>query len=257
MGRKRKPTQSKEQQVSEQINTPEENQGVQSENMNFDQGSERFENEEQVNAFVKVNTPKVEHLAPAPEIKVGKVVAPNETKLGKEATEDTKKAISKESTAKVTVHQTPFEQLIEKIQKEGTQRERYVVTFMGQYVEAMNIKRPLDAEEGVKNQRALWRTMSNVVEQDDGFRECFRLIIAYFREYKDTVFHDYYVYRFQPEMNLAPDHNTGMLRLINLFKVAAGLNNKADIFRLVNMEATFSKGLTDSARNRVIQYFQN
>lgn len=207
----------------------------------------------------QVATPEA---TPAPtaapkEIKVGAVVGKNEAKLGKEASHEHKKAISVESTSKAVDTSTEFQQRIAKIFAGDNKRERYVATFMEDYLKAMSPGVGVSIEDGVRMQMMLWRTMKNVVENDEGFKEAFRLLIAYFKEYKDKAFHASYIHRFHPDLTMSPGDIEGLTRMANLLTVAAGVKNKGEVRKFVNISASFDSGLTDAARNRVTNYFDN
>ena len=209
---------------------------------------------------VATQEPVADNAAPAvvqKEIKVGTVVNANEAAAGKEAPSFVKESISRESTAKPIDTSTPFEQKIAAIMAGDNKRERYVVTFMQEYLKHMSPGVANDTETGVRMQLLLWRTIKNVVENDDGFREAFRLLIAYFKEYRDGAFHETYVHRFHPDLTMQPGEITGFTRMVNLLTVAAGLTNKNDIRKFVNLSASFDTALSDSARNRVMNYFDN
>lgn len=204
--------------------------------------------------------------APAPEVAVvstptvfksGSVVKGNEAKLGREATQQVKQAIAQESTAKPVDKSTEFQQRVAKVMAGDNKRERYVATFMESYVKDMAPGVPMSTEEGVRKQKELWRTIKNVVGADEGFKEAFRLLVAYFKEYKDSVFHHHYIHRFYPELDIAPDEAAGLAAMVNLLSVASGVNNKSDVRKLIDFSKTFDKGLNDAARERVYNYFNN
>lgn len=215
---------------------------------------------QQAQETIVTQEPVVDNAAPAvvqKEIKVGTVVKANEAAAGKEAPSFVKESISRESTAKPIDTSTPFEQKIATIMAGDNKRERYVVTFMQEYLKHMSPGVSNDTETGVRMQLLLWRTIKNVVENDDGFREAFRLLIAYFKEYRNGAFHETYVHRFHPDLTMQPGEITGFTRMVNLLTVAAGLTNKNDIRKFVNLSASFDTALSDSARNRVMNYFDN
>lgn len=205
--------------------------------------------------------PDVQTSAPAAtnqgvkEIKVGVVVDSKDAKLNKEAPEAVKQAISQQTTAKPVDHSTPFEQKLAKIIAGDNGRLRDLALQLQAYVKAMAPGVPLTPEEGARQQQALFRIMKNVVEQDDSFKEAFRLVISFYKEYKTTVFSPAYVHRFHSDVTLSPSDATALTRLVNLFSIAAGVSNKSEVSRLVNLNATFNTGLSDSARDRVVQYF--
>lgn len=212
-----------------------------------------------------VDEPKTEETTPnsAPaataqgtkEIKVGAVVDPKQATLGKQASPALINAISQENTSKPVDRSSAFEQKLAKIVEAGNSRERDIALQLSAYVKAMAPGVPLSVEEGVRQQAALFRILRNVVENDDSFKEVFRLTIQFFKEYKNTAFGGAYIHRFHDSLTLSPRDSNALVRLVNLFTVAAGVNQKSDVKRLVNFGATFSEGLSDSARDRVVQYF--
>lgn len=245
---------------NEEVKVEQATTGAAAEVAQTDNAGAEVSQAQQAQETIVTQEPVVDNAAPAvvqKEIKVGTVVNANEAAAGKEAPSFVKESISRESTAKPIDTSTPFEQKIAAIMAGDNKRERYVVTFMQEYLKHMSPGVANDTETGVRMQLLLWRTIKNVVENDDGFREAFRLLIAYFKEYRNGAFHETYVHRFHPDLTMQPGEITGFTRMVNLLTVAAGLTNKNDIRKFVNLSASFDTALSDSARNRVMNYFDN
>lgn len=211
--------------------------------------------ESEVKATETPNSAPVATAQGTKEIKVGAVVDPKQAKLGKEAPEALKQSISEQSTSKPVDNSSPFEQKLAKIIAGDNGRLRDIALQMQAYVKNMSPGVPMTAEEGARHQQTLFRIMKNVVEQDDSFKEAFRLVVSFYKEYKNGVFSAAYIHRFHADLTMSPSDTTALTRLVNLFTTAAGVTNKADVNRLVNLNATFNVGLSDSARDRVVQYF--
>ena len=210
-----------------------------------------------VSADLVPDAPKIEEIKTT-EIKVGTLVDPNQGKLGTEASEATKVRTAAASTA--TPEEAPksqFEAKLQSINESGSDREKFVASMIGEYIKHMAPGIPVGPDEGYRRQLSLMRTIVNIIETDDDFTKAFRLLIAFVREHRKTVFDDKYAYRF---FEFARPNDTGpkiLTNLITMLIVAAGLQNKREIKKFVSLDKALSLGISDAGRQRVIQYFNS
>ena len=126
---------------------------------------------------------------------------------------------------------------------------------MSKYVNAMAPGKQMSVDEGVRNQTELWRTIKNVVENQDGFDAAWRLMIAYVRNYRTTVFHESYVFRFMENTVLAAPEARTFERMLNVLLTASGVQNRREVTKLVDLNNRLTAGLSEEARARLIRYF--
>jgi hypothetical protein len=238
--------------VVEQQGTVDETQAVQNETQT---------QQEQVYADTQETAeqqPAKEQAAePVQDVKLSSAtIAPKyDAQVGTAATEKEAAAVTAERSDTSTDTRSEFDRHIDKLLESGSTREKYVITFMSKYVNAMAPGKQMSVDEGVRNQTELWRTIKNVVENQDGFDAAWRLMIAYVRNYRTTVFHESYVFRFMENTVLAAPEARTFERMLNVLLTASGVQNRREVTKLVDLNNRLTAGLSEEARARLIRYF--
>lgn len=194
----------------------------------------------------------------APEIKVGTVVNTNEQALSKPANAATLKSIATQSTATpVKAVGTDWEQYLERLTTNGTHRQKYLITHLNEYITKTGPGSNISTDEQIRQEEVLWRVLKNIVETEDGFTDCFKLLIQYFRQHKNGVFHEAYLFRNFTNLRITEDEGHAYLNLVNLVKAAAGVNNLGDLKKIVNLDKAITHVFSEEARGRILNYFNN
>lgn len=199
-----------------------------------------------------------ETAVPQPErqIKLGTLVDSNQGKLGTKATAETENRAAKANTAKPEeIATSAFEKKLQSVSSSGTDREKFVASMVGEYVKAMAPGVPLTPDVGYRNQLALLRTITNVIETEENFVLAFRLLIAFVREHRKGAFDDKYAYRFYEFAKAGDSSPKTHSNLVTILIVAAGLQNKRDLRKFLSLDKALSSGISEAGRQRVIQYF--
>lgn len=191
---------------------------------------------------------------PAEAVKSGVVVAKTSSPAGMEAPAAVKAAVAAQTTAIPTNNKSTFEKMIAKAMDAGSGREKSVVTSLRNYVENMKPGKIMSPDEGAKIQANLFRTFVTVTRHDDQFKECMDLFIAFFKEYKDDVFHERYVFRFMESMTLASEQINAFSSMVNLLKIASTVG-KGGTKKHVDLNRTMNEAYAEDQRQRVINYF--
>ena len=194
---------------------------------------------------------------PVQDVKLSSAtIAPKyDAQVGTAATEEEVASVTTERVDTHTDVRSEFDRHIDKLLETGSTREKYVITFMSKYVNAMAPGKQMSVDEGVRNQTELWRTIKNVVENQDGFDAAWRLMIAYVRNYRTTVFHESYVFRFMENTVLAAPEARTFERMLNVLLTASGVQNRREVTKLVDLNNRLTAGLSEEARARLIRYF--
>lgn len=231
--------------VVEQQGTVDETQAVQSETQEAVEQQPAQEQQESQAA------------EPVQDVKLSSAtIAPKyDAQVGTAATEEQAAAVTAERSDTSTDTRSEFDRHIDKLLESGSTREKYVITFMSKYVNAMAPGKQMSVDEGVRNQTELWRTIKNVVENQDGFDAAWRLMIAYVRNYRTTVFHESYVFRFMENTVLAAPEARTFERMLNVLLTASGVQNRREVTKLVDLNNRLTAGLSEEARARLIRYF--
>lgn len=188
-------------------------------------------------------------------IHVGTIVEPNQGKLGQQASSTTQHRVNTTSTAKPDIVSTPFEQKIAKINTSGSTREKFVIASIQSYIDQIGVGRPIDIDVGVRAQQSLYRTILNIVNSDEDFTNAFKLLIAFVREHRTGVFADTHAFRFFEFAKPGQEWTTTLSNLLALLIVASGVNNKRDVHSIIKVSKAVQTGLSEAARQRIIQYF--
>lgn len=203
--------------------------------------------------------PVQEEPAPAPvqepKLSTATLAAKYDAQVGTSATQQEAAAVAAERVDTGADTRSEFDRHVDNLMQTGTNREKYVITFMSKYVNAMAPGKQMTVDEGVRNQTELWRTIKNVVENQEGFEAAWRLLIAYARQYRATVFHESYVFRFMENTVLSPAEARTFERMLNVLLTASGVQNRREVTKLVDLNNRLTAGLSEEARSRLINYF--
>lgn len=154
------------------------------------------------------------------------------------------------------VSQSALDKLIAKTISSGSDRAKQLNTMLSVYVDKMAPRKPVEIQEGIVLQRGLWFGIREAVKDGDNFEECMKLVIAYFREYKDTVFHESRVFRFMENVNMGEADIKAFLAMLNILKIAAEVSSRKEISKMTDISRTFAYSVyTEEMRNRCIAFF--
>lgn len=184
----------------------------------------------------------------------GVLVGKTTDKLGTQATQQVQNNIAKESTAARPVLNT-FQDLTDQLLKTGSMKEKSVIVSMRSYLQKMAPGLPVDTKDGVFLQQGLWKLIQTISNTDDDFDQSFRLLIGFFKEYKDTTLSERYIFRFVENMTMGSENIRAFQSVINIIMIAATTINKRDVKKQVDLNRAMSSALTEEARQRIISYF--
>lgn len=184
----------------------------------------------------------------------GVLVGKTSDKLGVQASQQVQNNISKESTASRPVLNN-FQDQLDQLLKTGSMKEKSVIVSMRGYIQKMAPGLPVETKDGVFLQQGLWKLIQTVSNTDDDFDQSFRLLISFFKEYKDSVLSERYIFRFVESMTMGSENIRAFQSTINIIMIAATTINKRDVKKQVDLNRALSSGLTEEARQRIISYF--
>lgn len=125
-----------------------------------------------------------------------------------------------------------------------------------EYCVKMNPSKPIETQEGVKTQVALFRIIQNTINREDTyFRQLFAAILALFAYEKTGVFKEENVFRFMDSITLNDIERKAFTRLINLVKLLGPKESRVVALKQVNFTSSLQYGLTDEGRQRVLGFF--
>ncbi len=152
-----------------------------------------------------------------------------------------------------------FEAQIATIRSKGTTHQKNLVSALDSYVEKMHPSQTPTDDEGARHQYNLWRALIFVIDQSpqDEFKKLWYIVLAYFEEYKQTVFHDRYVFRFSEFWQWSDDQLTALQRLINIIKLTCNVDTRAKGLKQVDLNRSLDTGITDIGRQKLVSFYKN
>lgn len=190
------------------------------------------------------------------EIKLGTVVQNTSAPLGKAATvEETKKILSQPSKA-VAPTLDPFEQKVQKFLTQGDAVQQSLVGVLNRYNEEMSPNKQVDVATARTQQRALWNIIVKVMDTDQNFTDNWRMVIAFFRRYRESTFGDKYVNRFMDLLNnFNIEERQAFMNILALLSLSAGLNNPKMVHKYYVLDRGLTRPIKPDSRQRVINFY--
>ena len=212
--------------------------------------------EEQVTQTEQVQEPVVIQSSAPQEIKLGTVVQSTSAPLGKAvAPEETKKILAQPSKAVAPVLDA-FEQKVQKFLTQGDIVQQTLVGVLNRYNEEMSPHRAVDVPTARTQQKALWNIIVKVMDTDENFSENWRMIIAYFKRYRQGTFGDKSVNRFMDLLtNFNIEERQTFMNILALLSLTAGLNNPKMVHKYYVLDRGLTRPIKPQSRQRVINFY--
>lgn len=152
---------------------------------------------------------------------------------------------------------TPFTARIDAIKESGTNQEKALVAALDNYVDKMKPGAPIAPEQGVKQQYTLWKTILALAENapKEQFSALWNILLAYFDNYKEGVFHDRYLFRFIDQWIWSENDLKAMQNIFNLLQLTANPAKRKEGLARVQLEKTLATGITDEGRDRINLFY--
>lgn len=151
---------------------------------------------------------------------------------------------------------TAFEQQIEKLKQTGTSEQVALIGNLEAYMEKMKPGMPVAGHDGASNQLGFWLMLKNLLTNasEGQFRNLWSIVLAYFHEYGDKVFHEAYIYRFSEHWTQSKKELDAFHRILNLVKVSADPKTRGETKKQVDLEKIVHS-LPESAGQRLIGFY--
>jgi hypothetical protein len=169
-------------------------------------------------------------------------------------------AVAKDPVVKITAP-TPaieeFSKFVENIKRSGSVAEKALVVSLSQYSELMAPQMPISPTEGVRQQFILWKTLYTLIENSEinEFKKLWAIVLRYFHNYENGVFHDRYVFRFFEQWDRDLVELRSFQKILNLIKLTANPNTRQINLKQVSLNSTLSTSFTEPGRQRVIVFY--
>lgn len=152
---------------------------------------------------------------------------------------------------------TDFASAIEQLKTSGTQAQKSLIVGIESYITKMSPGVPIDANQGAREQYVFWKLISSIAEStpNDEFKKIWNLLLAYFEFYKDTVFHERYIFRFSEYWTWSEDDLNAFQRVINLIKLTSNPTERTASLSHVSIDRSLAVGFSDEARQRIVSFY--
>ncbi len=144
------------------------------------------------------------------------------------------------------------------IEANGSSFQQALLTALKTYVEEMAPGKRHLPDDAVMKQYTLWVTIRNVINSTpvEEFRNLWSLILAFFLQYGDNVFHERYVFRFTEHWRWSKQELDGFLRILNLIKLTADPKVRAVGLKQIDLNRALVLPITDDGRNRLLNFYK-
>lgn len=148
-----------------------------------------------------------------------------------------------------------LERMVQKAMTTGTTTEKQLISFFNNYIDVMAPGKPMDSKKGAGHQQTLWRGILTALNDDENFDKSFPLMIEFVKEHRKGVFSDSYAFRFTEQMTLSKEQLAAFNSFIVTLQIAAGLVNKKDMSKQVDLNKLMTPVYKEATRQRLIAYF--
>lgn len=154
---------------------------------------------------------------------------------------------------------TDFETLISQLKQSGTAPQKNLINALENYVGFMMPGNAISDDAGARQQYMLWKALIFVIDESpsDEFKKLWNIVLAFFEEYKKTVFHDRYVFRFSEFWQWSDTDLTAMQRIINIIKLTCNPDTRTTGIRKVDLNRSLETGISDNGRQKLVSFYKN
>lgn len=190
------------------------------------------------------------------EIVVGSVVSGTTSNLGQAATPAETKVIIAQKPVAQPQDVSKFDKKINEVKAKGSALEKSIVSTLDTYVATMAPGKINEDSTVHRLQMQLWNVIKNTLETEENFENNWKLLISYFREYRDGALGGSSPYRGLDNIKgISSEQNQAFMNVLNLLLVTAGLTNKKDVSKHTRLDKSITSIFKESVRQRVINYY--
>lgn len=191
-----------------------------------------------------------------PTIVVGSVVAGTSSALGNKVDEQKTKEIISQKPIAQPQDVSKFEKRVNEIKAKGNTLQKLIVNVFEKYVVDMAPGKPVEEKNLHRSQMQLWNVLKNTLENEDGFEDNWKLVISFFREYKDGALGKSYPYRGLDNITvISAEQNQALMNLLNLLTISGGIVDKKSVQKYVRLDKAIHRIFSEEVRQRVVNYY--
>lgn len=132
---------------------------------------------------------------------------------------------------------------------------KLVLSGIDTYIFNMMPGKPISDTAGIRNQIALFRTLSMMLSNVfEDFNLVYSEVLKKFHDGRNDVFHEINVFRFFESIPISATERKVFMSLLNLIKVTADPASRAISLKQVDMNKNL-KYLTEEAKNKLLNFY--
>lgn len=169
-------------------------------------------------------------------------------------TADASSVVSATATAATTG--TVFSSVIDNLRNNGTPAQKQTIWRLDDYAAKMAPGLPQTEQTGTQNQLSLWHLLDATINLDQAeFKQCWGIILLYFKELKQSVFADQYVARFFNSIRLDETSSKAFQHLLDICTLTADAATRSKVMRQIDLNRALSIGVSDKAKANIISFY--
>ena len=151
-----------------------------------------------------------------------------------------------------------FANRIDQLRETGSASVKALLHSFDTYFDILAPGKTVDGDHGARAQYAFWRAMYVVIHNapQEEFKQLWNIILAYFNNHAEGIFHSRYVFRFSEHWSASEVELTAFQRLLNLIHLTADPQTRAVGLKQVDLDRTLGVFFTDEDRQRLISFYK-
>lgn len=152
---------------------------------------------------------------------------------------------------------TDFEIALNKIKQNPTSKQASLMAALDRYVKKMAPAVPVSNEDVFKNQLFLYRTFIGVLNNTatvNEFRTLWSIVLLYFYEYRNSVFHPKYIFRGAEYWTAGPEKFQEFNFLCNLAVTTCDHTKQAESTKEISFSKSFIE-FSPKARENILGFY--
>lgn len=160
------------------------------------------------------------------------------------------------AVASVTPTVSDFAAIIGGILDTGTATQKQTIWRMEDYINKMRPGVTQTEQSGTQNQLTFWHFLNSTINLDQAeFKQCWAIILFYFKEYNKGALGEQYVARFFNAIRLDEASMKAFQHLLDLCSLTADAGTRAQAMRQMDLNRALSVGISEQAKANIISFY--
>lgn len=158
--------------------------------------------------------------------------------------------------ATVTPTVSDFAAIIGGILDTGTATQKQTIWRMEDYITKMRPGVTQTEQSGTQNQLTFWHFLNSTINLEQAeFKQCWAIVLFYFKEYNKGALGEQYVARFFNAIRLDDASMKAFQHLLDLCSLTADAGTRAQAMRQMDLNRAISVGISEQAKANIISFY--